>query len=342
MIGKRSIFIHAGLVVTSAVIALGVWTRDKQAKAVVQSDVKVWQASPADVQSIVYEGKKKRLELTAKKDAQGRYFTGTVEKEKPAAAKPPDPHAPPDAPPPEPAPAEKTITGIVSVTPAEKLLEMLAPLRAIRAVGQVAADREPEFGLNEPEGTLTVKIKDTERKLVIGGATFGGGDRYARDPSNNEVYVIKADIFRNVDTPESSLLERDLHEWKDPDVTAAKVSAGGKSRTLIHGSADNKRFWADEATKDSADETLGNWVSKVDRLRPTEFPQPTPEPRETVVRIEYSGSSGSLGFLEVIRGPAGEGGKPTYFVLTERTRVPGKVTASAAEQVEQDVGAIVK
>src|SRR5690242_19817287 len=105
MIGKKSIFIHAGLVVTSAVIALGVWTRDKQAKAVVQGDVKVWQGSPSDVQSIVYEGKKKRLELTAKKDDKGRYFTGTVEKEKAPPPRPPDADA--GAPPDQPAAGEK-------------------------------------------------------------------------------------------------------------------------------------------------------------------------------------------------------------------------------------------
>lgn len=339
MIGKRSIFVHAGLVVASAILALGVWTRDKQAKAVVQGDVKVWGGSPSDVQSIAYDGKKKRFELTSKKDAEGRYFTGSVEKDK---APPPHPADPDSGAPDEPAAGEKTVIGVVSITPTEKLLDLLAPLRAIRAVGQVAPDREAEFGLNEPEGTLTLKMKDAERKLVIGGPTFGGGDRYARDPATGEVYVVKADIFRNVDTPETSLLERDLHEWKDTDVASAKVIAKGKSRTMIHGGAEGKRFWADEGDRNTADETLGNWVSKVDRLHPTDYPQPTPEPRETVVRIEYTGSGKSLGYLEVIRGPADDSGKPQYFLLTERTRIPGKVIGSAAEQVEQDVETIVK
>lgn len=334
MIGKQSIFVHAGLVVTSAVIAIGVWTRDKQPKALVQSDVTLWQGKPKDVESIVYEGKKKRLELSAKKDDLGRYFVGSVEKEKAA------PRPAPDAP--EPAAGEKVVTGLMSITPVEKLLDVLAPLKAIRAVGQVPADREGEFGLSEPEGTLTVKMGTAERKLLFGGPTPGGSDRYVRDPANGEVYVVKGQIFRDVDTAESALMERELHEWKDAEIVTAKIVAGGKSRTVVRGGTDAKRFWADEAAKETADETIGNWMSKVDRLRPTEYLQAAPEPRETVVRIEYSGAGGALGHLEIIRGPAGDTGKPQYFVQTERTRLHGKVTGSVGEQVEQDVATLVK
>ncbi len=339
MIGKRSIFIHAGLAVTAAAIALGVWTRDKQPKALAKGDVTVWQGRPADVEKLVYEGKKgKRLELSAKKDDLGRYFVGAVEKDKTA----PKPAADPDAGTPEPAAAEKTVTGLVSIGPAEKLFDLLAPLRAIRSVGQVAADREGEFGLAEPEGTLVLTLKGAEKKLVFGGPTPGGGDRYARDPQNGEVYVVKSDIFRNVDTPETSLQERDLHEWKDTEIVSAKLTAAGKTRTIVRGGEGAKRFWAAEAAKETPDETLGNWMAKVDRLRPTEFPQAAPEPRETVVRIDYAGSGGPLGYVEVVRGPAADSGKPQYFVLTERTRLHGKVTGSVGEQVEQDIGTIVQ
>jgi hypothetical protein len=339
MIGKRSIFVHAGLAVTAAVVALGVWTRDKQPKALVQSDVTIWQGKPKDVESIVYEGKKKRVELTSKKDDLGRYFVGSIEKEK-AAPKPPGDAGAPE---PEPAAAEKTVTGLVSIAPAEKLLDVLAPLKAIRAVGQVPPDREAEFGLTEPDGTLIVKFGGAERKLLFGGATPGGGDRYVRDPANGEVYVVKGQVFRDVDGAESSLMERELHEWKDTEVAIAKITAGGKTRTVVRGGTEAKRFWADEAAKETADETIGNWMSKVDRLRPTEYLPTAPDPRETVVRIDYSGAGGgALGHLEIVRGPAGDTGKPQYFVLTERTRLHGKVTGSVGEQVEQDVASIVK
>ncbi|MBK8257481.1 MAG: DUF4340 domain-containing protein [Polyangiaceae bacterium] len=338
MIRKNGFLMHAGLVAVSAAVALAVWTRDKQPKALVASDVTIWQAKPKDVESITFDGKKKRVSLSAKKDDLGRYFTGTVEKEK-ALPKPP----PPDAgPPDQPAAAEKTVVGLVSVGPIEKLLDLLAPLKAVRAVGQVPADREAEFGLNDPEGTLLVKLRESEKRLLIGGTTPGGGDRYVRDPANGEVYVIKGEVFSKVDTADSALMERDLHEWKDLEVASAKLVAGGKTRTIVRGGLESKRFWADEATRESADETLGNFMSKIDRLRPTDFPVEPIEAREVIVRVEYSGAGGPLGYLELVRGPAGDSGKPSYFVLSERTRVHGKVTGTVAEQVEQDVGSLVK
>ena len=48
-----------------------------------------------------------------------------------------------------------------------------------------------------------------------------------------------------------------------------------------------------------------------------------------------------LGFLELYKA-AGEGGKPKFLVKTEHTRWYAEVIASAAEQVEQDLGSVVK
>ncbi|MEZ4302436.1 MAG: DUF4340 domain-containing protein, partial [Polyangiaceae bacterium] len=267
MIGKRSIYVHAGLVVTGAALALSVWTRDKQPKALVQSDITIWQGKPRDVESISFESKKKRVSLTAKKDDIGRYFTGTVTKDR----TPPPP--PGDAGAPEPAAESTVTTGVLSITPVEKLVDLLAPLKAIRTVGQVAADREAEFGLDDPEGTLTVKIGDAEKKLLIGGPTPGGGDRYARDPGTREVYVVKGDVFTKVDAADTALMERDLHEWKDAEVAGAKILAAGKERAVVRAGDGAKRFWADASSKDTPDETIANWMTKLERLRPTDFPE---------------------------------------------------------------------
>ena len=55
-----------------------------------------------------------------------------------------------------------------------------------------------------------------------------------------------------------------------------------------------------------------------------------------------SGKGGrKLGFLELYKA-AGEGGKPKFLVKTEHTRWYAEVIASAAEQVEQDLGSVVK
>lgn len=335
MKSERSIFVHLGLVAVAAALAIGVWTRDKKAASLSsQADVTVWQGRAADVERIAFEGKKKKVSLEAKEDKAGRYFVGTSDRE----AAPPAGDAGDGAPPEQ---AGKS-GSFVSVGGANKLAELLAPLKALRAIGRIGDDRIGEFGLDDPDGTLTVTIRGTERKLVFGGPTPGGSDRYARDPGSGEVYAVKGDIYRDLDAADSRLLERDLHEWKDADVVRARVLAGGKTRELTRGGAEGKKFWADPASADQNDETAGNWMSKLDRLRPTEYVASAPEAKEVVARIEYAGADGELGFLELVKGPPGSSGKPDYLLLTERTRLHGKVPTSLAEQVEQDVSAVVK
>ncbi|MGK4004168.1 DUF4340 domain-containing protein [Sorangium sp. So ce1036] len=342
----RSFFVHLGLLFAAALFAVLVWTRDKTASALAVADVTVWAGRADDVERVTFEAESKTVVLEARKDKEGRYFVGTAERrKKPPADKPKDDvhghgaaheH---DAPPAEP---ETTVKTFVSVSGGNKLAEALAPLKALRAIGRIADDRAAEFGLDEPEGTLTVKLRGAERKLVIGGPTPGGADRYARDESSGEVYAIKGDIYRDLDTADGRLMERELHEWKDVDLTRARVIVGDKRREIVRGGDEGKKFWADPATPDQNDETVANWMTKLDRLRPTEYVAAPPEQREVVVRVEYAGSSGDIGFVDLVKGSPGSSGKPDYFLVTERTRLHGKVSASLAEQVEQDVGAVVK
>lgn len=322
-----------GAVLGVAVIAAGLaWTRDKQVKTREPGDVVVWSGRSADVEKLTYEGKNKKVAVEARKDAVGRYFVGTMERE----GAPPKVAEDAGAPPP---PKPPTTIGFVSVGPAEKLAEALAPLKALRALGKIGDDRAAEFGLREPEATITVRIGGAEHKLLVGGNTPGGGDRYVRLASSGEVYVLKGEPVRNLESPDSMLLERELHEWKDTEVQRARVTAGDKARELTRGGPEGKRFWADAGSPESNDETLGNWMSKLDRLRPTEFLVEPPAGAQPVLRIEYAGKK-PLGFTEVVKVPGAE--KATYYLRTERTRLLGKVLPTVAEQLEQDLGTIVK
>lgn len=332
---RRELGIHLGLLAIAAGLAGFLYTRDQEPKSLVAADVPVWSGRAADVEHIRYETKTRKVHLESKKDAVGRYFVGTIEKDTPrlVGASDADAAAPP---------AQTTLSALVSVGAANKLAEQLAPLKAFRDVGKVAGDRAAEFGLAEPEGTLTVVIRGAEKKLVVGGPTPGGSDRYVRDPASGEVYVIKGDVVRDLDAADARLVERELHEWKETEVSAAKVTAGGKTRELARGGAEGKRFWADGAAVDKNDETLGNWMSKLERLRPNEYPAAAPTGTQDVVRIDYRGSSGALGWVEIVKTMPVGGGKADYFLRSERTRSFARVTATLAEQVEQDLAGIVK
>ena len=162
-----------------------------------------------------------------------------------------------------------------------------------------------------------------------------------RVEGSGEVYVVKGDIVRNLDTADSRLIERDLHEWKENDVATARVVAGDKSRDVVRGSAEGKKFWADPEAPGASDETVSNWMTKLDRLRPNEYALTPPEGTESVVRVEYAAGSKSMGFLELVKVTPAEG-KPDYYILSERIRFHAKVAASLAEQVEQDLASVVR
>ena len=333
----RGPLVHLAVLAVSVAAAIGVWTRDKEPKAMAQGDITVWSGRADGVEQVIFESKTRKVVLDAKSDKIGRYFVGTAERDAPVPPAAADGGAPPVA-----AAAPRTTTTLVSVGGADKLATALAPLKALRALGRIGDDRAAEFGLAEPDGTVTFKVSGAEHKLVLGGMTPGGGDRYVKDPASGEVYVLKGEPLRSLESAESSLLERELHEWKDGEVTALQIVAGNKTRALVRGGVDAKKFWADAAKPDENDETLGNWMSKLDRLRPMEFVATPPEGRETVVRLDYKAGSRALGFIEIVKTKATEAGKFDYFLQTERTRLFAKVSTGLGEQLEQDLGSAVK
>jgi hypothetical protein len=333
----RGLLVHVGLFLLASAGAAQMWLRDEQPKALAQTEATVWAGRAADVERVVFEGKSKKVTLEAKKDDVGAYYVGALERN---AAPPLAASAGAPTPPPAPKGGK---TEFVAVGAAQKLVEAMAPLKALRALGRIPEDRAAEFGLAEPDGSLIVTLKGAERKIVIGGTTPGGGDRYVRDPGSGETYVIDGDAVRDLDTADSRLVERELHEWKEAEVTAANVKTGDKTRRVVRGGPEGKRFWADPATADQKDETIANWMSKIDRLRPTDYVMTTPSDKQDILRIDYQAGSRELGFVELARLPATEAsGKPDYLVRTERTRLFAKVPATTAEQIEQDLGSVLK
>ena len=83
------------------------------------------------------------------------------------------------------------------------------------------------------------------------------------------------------------------------------MTAGRQRRAqLVRGGPENKKFWADPADKDKADETAGNWMQKIDRLRVSEYAAKAPDEPQVMVRVEYTGASGNLGYIEFVKTPA--------------------------------------
>jgi len=326
----RSLSLHAGLLVLSGVAAAFAWSKDKTPRSAQETNVTVWNARPSDVSRIVHETKGKKVDLEARDEKKGeRWYYGKVEYTSPPGAIS--------------QPAAKS-TVFASVGPATKVVEAFAPFKALRALGKVPDSRAAEFGFDKKDTSVTLTISGKERKLFIGSIAPGSGDTYALDPATSEGYVLKSDPLRDLEGGESRLLEREQHVFKDSDMTSAKITAGGKSRVIVRGGPEGKKFWADPSDKEKNDETLGNWMQKVDHLRVTEFAAKPPEGRTVLVRIDFDGASGNLGYFELSKAPSTDSSaqKGDYWIATEHTHLPGKIPATTGEQVEQDLVSILK
>jgi hypothetical protein len=334
----KALAVHAAVLVVSAGLAYSVWNRDQPLPEKQQSMVDVWGGNQASFSKLSFEGKTRKVRLEAQKDELGYFYVGTVDTEE---ATPPAGHVVPSATPLKP-PEPKT-TRFVSVKAGETLVKSLAPLKALRAVGKIGADRNEEFGFDKPEGTLKVTVDGKEHVLIFGGSAPGGSDRYAKYQASGEVFAISGDISQSLMAGESRLPEREPHGFKSDEFSRVRIQKGGKSRELVRVKEKNEG-WGDIATPTKLDETAGNWMTKLARLRGTEFvekPQSPLKPQDAVVRVEYFDSGKKpIGFVELYKLPGEKGSD--YLIRTEWERWYVKVPTTTAEQLETDLASVLK
>lgn len=332
----KGLVVHGVLFAVASGLALTIWSRDETAvEAGGEDKVEVWGGSAESITHLDFESPKLTLSLDAKKDATGRYYLVKVDREEAKA-----PHGGPDAG--APPPGKRETSQFIGVKAADELVQKLAPFSALRRIGTFEPGRAEEFGLDKPEGTLKVKLGGGEQSLVLGSNTPGGQERYARHVASNTVYAIESEVAQSLLAGDSRLLERELHGFTDAEVTRIRITRAGKSREVVP-VPEKKGSWADAATPANADQTVANWLGKVERLRLSEYvekPAQPITPESLVTRIEYFGGAKALGHLELYAVPGEKGND--YLARTEYTRWYVKVASSSAEQVDQDLAGLLK
>jgi hypothetical protein len=342
---RRRLGLHVALFIAASGLALRAWTaEDEPNKKTVAAEL--WSGRVTDLSRIEYRTDKKVVSLEPKEDEGGRYYIGSVESiaaEKPKAAGP-DAGAPASHPPhPEESNEPKRF---ISLTKGKELAESLATLKASRVLGKIAPERIPDFGFDKTEGgTLTVVVAGKEHKLAFGEKTPGGSDRYVRDTATGEAYVITGLIANDLASADNRLIEREFHDFGDDRVAKVVLETStGKREVVRH--AVEKDFWARPESPDSKDETVSNWMTKVDRLKVTTYVEPlepAPKPEDQVLKLTYFNDHGrQLGYLELVRRPGKDAKeKPEYVARSERTRWHATVLRSTAEQIEQDLPTVM-
>ncbi|MGC4088599.1 MAG: DUF4340 domain-containing protein [Polyangiaceae bacterium] len=335
----KSIVTHVGLLLLASASAFTIWTREEKPEQDKADTVEVWSGTPDGVEAVSFEGKQRSVKIQPKKDAIGRWYVVSMDKEinAPAPKAVPDAGAPPPAPPPK-----HELSTFLSMKAGDELMKKLANLKALRSLGKLDAGKLVDYGLDKPEGTLKLKLGGKEQVLTIGAQTPGGSERYAKYAASGEIFAIEGDLIQSLSFADSRLTERELHSFQSDEVKRVRVAKAEKARELAR-VAEKKDAWADAATPSKPDESLVNWMTKVERLRATEFVEKPSQPlpaNQAVVKLEYFSGNKSLGFLEVYK-VTGEKG-PEYLARTEFTRWYVKLVASSAEQVETDTGRVAQ
>lgn len=352
----RSIGLHAALFAVASILGFRAWTAEDEPNKK-QVAAELWSGRISDLQRIEFRTDKKVLALEPKQDEGGRYFIGSLEplasaakdaKDEPSKpdAGAPAAHSPHGTPPHE---EEEELTApkrFISLTKGNELAESLASLKASRSLGKIAPERISEFGFDKTDfGTLKVVVAGKEHSLVLGEKTPGGSDRYVRNPETGEAYVIAGSIANDLTSADNRLMEREFHDFGEDKIAKVVLKSKDATREIVRHAVE-KDFWAQPDSPDTKDETVSNWMTKVDRLRVTTYVEtvdPSPKPEDQVVQIEFFNDRGrKLGFLELIRVPPKEAkDRPEYLARSERTRWHATVLRSTAEQIDQDLASIM-
>ncbi len=330
MKAAKGLWMHLGLFGIATVVAFVSASAKNEPTEGKRVEAELWPGPPDAVRQITFESEDRKVNIVAAKDAAGQYAVVEVTKE--AAKAPANDAGVSVSKPPE----TKRFIGVDEV---RKLLEAVAPAKSYRSLGKVDAQRLVDYGLDKPESKLVVTIGDKAHRLDIGALTPGSGDYYVRDPAAGLVHTFNADTIGKLKSAESRLLEHDLHSFAVEELRAAEIQANGKTRKVVRveGKTD---VWADAAAPNAADETVSNWLVKVQRLRPQNYVEnPTNVPASAVVRIEYHAKSGKSGYLELFR--VADAPKK-YLARSERSRWFVEIPATLAEPIEQDIATVVK
>lgn len=319
----RSIAAHAILAIGGLVLAYLVWT--DQTPALSPSAVTLVDCDPDALRRAELTTDEKDVRLTREGDVSWITVTRRPEGGEPATER------------------------FVASSALDDWLAEVAPLRANRSLGALEPAQLTEVGLAEPEGTLALRCGDRTTRFELGARAYGSGDRYLRAEGGGPVYLVSRERLAPLESAEHQLMERDLHTFAWRDVVSLHLRAFEQDKELLqHNRLDPRRAeWVDARTPDRRDETFGNWLSRFRRLRVQRYLDVDASPgadlgpgatAERVLRMDYRGEDGELGFLELERVT---GAELDYYARSETTQSWVRVPSSIAAQIEEDLRAML-
>jgi len=238
----------------------------------------------------------------------------------------------------------------------DKLIKDFTAMRALRDLGVPNDENKKDYKLVDAKTTITVTFKDGPKTFLVGGSVYGGSDRYVVDQATGKAYVFSKDLISPLEIGESSLHLLDPRGFDAAKIDQVAIDAAGSAKAFqrIETEQDGtkRKTWADVATK-QPNTLAANFIDGVNNLRPTEYNTTVkPSDMQVVMKLTYKSDKGAvLGTLQLLRyekpGQLAEGqeldpanppkGETEYYILTEKTRVPGLVRKDTAQRTENDI-----
>ena len=294
---------HVAFFAVAVIATLLTWNRDTSGAEDRDLPV-VWERDTTDVLGVHYRTPTLDLRVERRSDDDGTFLWGNQTR---AGLAPLEGHA---------------------------LLTVLSVLRVERELGQLSDERKTRYGLVDSGHLLSVRFDDGQRELVVGDSVFGSGDRYALESATGVGYVLSRHLIGVLEGGDGALRERVAHHFAPVDIGAVRISGPAGERRMAR---TEEGDWT-EIDGGSPDTGFGNFMERVGLLSVGEgyADPPSPQDLTLILRMDYvSVDAEPLGFFELLH----DGGSPlkTYFLVSETTRIPGRVPRLLAERVEQAV-----
>lgn len=351
------------------------WTHEK-ARGTAGTPVVILDLKADQIDRVAFRTEKREIVIEAATDANGRYHqvvltetvapkaddaakpdlkqAGEVKDEKPAEKTPdgamPVPEVPklpdapdavtPDAPKVAPATSTKKTRRFAGGRSAERLIDRLAPLTALRVLEDVPAERLTKLGLDPAEATFEVTRGERTWVFGVGGKNFGGSRRYLHEVDTDRVYLVEATALRNLEGAERQLLERSPLGLKRGDLTATTATSGARTQRLVQKNRADRRasYWAFAAKPEEKSSVASGFIDKLFRLRVDTYVETLPATAEKACEFVVETEEGQVTVsLHRVVGPDGE---PEIYAISSYLRLPVKVYQQSGVEVIDDIGSL--
>lgn len=216
---------------------------------------------------------------------------------------------------------------------ARDLWDAYAPLLARRGFPIDESTDLSVFGLDEPEGTLTVEHPGGAFVLQVGGETFGSRQRYVS--FEDQVVLLDSALIGPLQYAKARLYDRSLLPFVEADATRIDVVRDGDDASTWHrqnGEDPANAYWASLDEPERADETAATWIEKVFRLRSRSFqpdaPLPSADTLQLTIVVHDESRSWSIALHQH---------EDRWTAVTDHTRVPVELTPDRPAELFADL-----